>query len=106
MSLFTGKEDRAVETAPAMMLSQEEMFVGGDRQIIPVSSNPFTWQNMTGKLCLAVISGGVVNTISISRDGTNFDALGLLSGCYVIGLNDRVRITYTLTPPTFTLYPL
>ncbi len=89
--------------------TQQQIYVD-DPPIAPfqltISSNPFTWQNTTGRLCLVVINGGVVNAISYSRNNVQFDVLGILAGCNVVGLLDRLRIAYTVTPPTAWVYPL
>lgn len=68
------------------------------------TASPFTWQNVTGRSLMLVITGGVVTTISISRDGTVFIPVGILTGMFQMSSNDYIRIVY-VTAPTLTAIP-
>lgn len=71
---------------------------------ITVGASPFTYQNTSNIHVDVLISGGTVTTISISRDGVNFFAVGLLAGQYRLSPGDSVRVVYVLAP-TMTLIP-
>lgn len=95
-----------METAIMGAPAQSQVMTGGAAFTVPVVGNPFTYTNDTGVLLLAIINGGVVNIVSSSRDGVTFDVLGLLNGVTILSPGDKLRITYTITPPTLKMYPL
>lgn len=65
--------------------------------------SPYTYQNTTAGGQMLLITGGVVTTISYSRDGTNFTLIGLLAGQVTVLKGDYVRIVY-VTVPTITVF--
>lgn len=96
-----------METMIAYMptVTASDVMTGGPRQTPIVGASPWTWLNDLNKPATVVVSGGTVTSIHISRDGSVFDLVGLLAGIFLIGANDRLRITYAVAP-TVSVYPL
>lgn len=65
---------------------------------ITPSGSPYTYQNLLATDIDVTVSGGTVTAIDFSRDGTTFILCGLLAGMYRLSPNDRLRVTYAVTP--------
>lgn len=71
---------------------------------ITVPASGTAWQNTTGRDVNAVITGGTVSAVAISRDGSTYDS-GLPTSSQVYVANGEfLRITYTGVP-TVRIYP-
>jgi hypothetical protein len=51
-----------------------------------------------------IVNGGTVSAIAFSRNGTTFYTTGQTSGMFTLNAQDRLRVTYTVTP-TMTFVP-
>jgi hypothetical protein len=54
----------------------------------------------------AIVSGGTVSAIALSRDGTNYFTTGLTAGVFPMSSADKLKITYTVVPTTLQFMPL
>lgn len=54
----------------------------------------------------AIVSGGTVTVIALSRDGTTFYTTGLIAGVFPLSSGDKLRITYTVVPTVLQFMPL
>jgi len=77
----------------------------GPRATISVGSSPCSIQNSTNTRVFVLVSGGTVTTIEFSRDGTLFDAVGLLGGQFHLNPGDWLRVTH-IVAPTVVYYPM
>jgi len=81
--------------------------VGGSNKsaisTISVGSSPFVYQQTTYNLASVIVSGGVVTSIEISRDNTNWYNVGLTSGQFTLNKNDYIKITYTTAPNMYLM---
>lgn len=68
-----------------------------------VGASPFSY--VSPRRQLAVVSGGTVSTVELSRDGSTFFNVGLTSGAFVLGTGDTLRLTYTVAPTAFVTFP-
>lgn len=66
--------------------------------------SPWTYQNVSGFTCSALIVGGTLTGVEYSRDNATFYALGA-TRAVALGLNDYLRITHA-GAPTLVLFPL
>jgi hypothetical protein len=64
-----------------------------------VGASPYTYQNTTGIQSVVSITGGTVSQVAISRDNSTFyQTAGATNTHVVLGVNDYVKITYTVAP--------
>lgn len=75
--------------------------VGAPIAIVPGVS-PFSYVATIGGS--AVVSGGTVSKIEVSRDGVTFFVTGQTSGMFPVSMGDTVRVTYSGVP-TMTFLP-
>lgn len=73
---------------------------------IPVGGSPFTYQNTASHPGMVIVSGGIVTTISKSRDGVNYFLIGLLAGEFYLSVGDFLRVVYATPPTNMTFMPL
>ncbi len=69
-----------------------------------VGASPFTYQNTADYDVDVIVVGGTVSSVTFSRDGTTYYALGILQVPILLSPGDRLQITYTVAP-TLTLIP-
>lgn len=69
---------------------------------VTVGASPFTYTALVGGS--VIVQGGTVSQLAISRDGTTFYVTGLTAGVIPLSQNDKLKITYTVTP-TVTFLP-
>lgn len=69
---------------------------------IVVGASPYVYS--AGVKGSVIVSGGTVSDISFSRDGTTFYTTGEITGMFTLNAQDRLRVTYTVTP-TMTFVP-
>ena len=69
---------------------------------VTVTASPFSYKALN-KGAVAV-SGGTVQSIQLTRDGTAFYNVGLVDGIIAMSTNDSVVVTYT-TAPVMTFFP-
>lgn len=65
---------------------------------VSVGASPFTFVNPESVRVVVCISGGTVTTISMSPDGINFMALGLLGGQFILNPGHSLQVVYILAP--------
>lgn len=68
-----------------------------------VGASPWTYTNATGFRVFAVVAGGTISDVSVSRDNATFYSLGTSRGA-VLGTLDYLKVTYTVAP-TVALLP-
>lgn len=79
---------------------------GTTRGTATVTASPFTLQNLNQGAITAVVTGGVVTLIELSRDGSTFDTIATSSPISIyLAIGDRIRITYSVAP-TVAMYPV
>lgn len=54
----------------------------------------------------AIVSGGTVSAIALSRDGTTFYTTGQTAGVFPMSFGDKLKVTFTVTPTTLVFMPL
>ncbi len=54
----------------------------------------------------AIVSGGTVSAIELSRDGTTFYTTGQTAGVFQLSAQDMLRVTYSVVPTTLVFVPL
>jgi hypothetical protein len=54
----------------------------------------------------AIVSGGTVSAVELSRDGTTYYDTGQTAGVFPMSAADSIRITYTGTPTVLAYMPL
>jgi len=69
---------------------------------VTVGASPFTYK--ASKKGAVAVSGGVVQSIQLTRDGIAFYNVGLLDGIVALSTNDSVLVTFT-TAPIMTFFP-
>lgn len=72
-------------------------------QAITVGASPYSYQAPSSGSVF--ISGGTVNAVAFSRDGTTFIGAGVTAGIVPVRKKDIVRVTYTVAP-TMTFVPM
>jgi len=71
----------------------------GEVSNVVATGSPFVIQNNQILSNQAiVISGGTVTLIQISRNGSDYFTVGLLSGQYILSPGDYLKITYAIAP--------
>lgn len=73
---------------------------GYDRFTITVPASTVAWQNTTGRPISVTVVGGTVSDIAISRDGTTYDALGVLRQ-FTLQPGEYFKPTYSSAPTAF-----
>lgn len=72
--------------------------------------NPFTGASPLTYTAIArgqaIVSGGTVSAIELSRDGETFYSTGLTAGLFPMSAQDQLRVTYTVVPTTLVFVPL
>lgn len=77
---------------------------GGPAAAVTVGPSPF--QYTPAVMVYAVVTGGTVSDLSMSRDGgTTFIELGITAGQVTLEAQDILQITWSGTPPTLTAVP-
>jgi hypothetical protein len=71
-----------------------------------VTASPYTYQNTTSKTQQVVVNGGTVSQVAVSRDNTTFDDTGQVKGLFLLGPGDWLKVTYSVAPTTFAVYPM
>jgi hypothetical protein len=64
---------------------------------VPVGTGTFTYTNTSGNMVYAFITGGVVSSVNISRNGVD-NPIANLFGQYVLAPGDGIRIASTTAP--------
>lgn len=77
--------------------------VGQAAQAITIGASPFTYTATSPGF--VIIVGGTISSITFSRDGINFFALGVTPGPFPVMKNDKLVVTYTVAPTSMTLFP-
>ena len=72
---------------------------GGETSNVVATGSPFVIQNNQILSNQAiVINGGTVTIIEISRNGSDYFTVGLISGQFILSPGDYLRITYAIAP--------
>lgn len=71
---------------------------------ITVGASPFVYQNTTPNPVNVSVQSGTVSAVAFSRDGVSFYNHSSTSGVFTLQPNERVRVTYSVTP-TMTSIP-
>ena len=80
--------------------------LGGTRTAVALGASPATYQNTGLKRETFILSGGTVQSLEFSRDGTTFDLTGATFGAFTLAPLDRIRVTYTVIPTVVSAYQL
>ena len=75
------------------------------RQAPAVGASPFAYQNTTNRPQLVVMKGGTVSLVEYSNDNTTYDDTGQSKGQFVVLPGNWLRITYSVAPTLFAVYP-
>lgn len=75
-------------------------------QPLVLGASPFVYQNtlLPNHDIHAIVKGGTVNLVEVSRDGVTYYDVGVIAGMIFLSWNDFMRITYAVVP-TVTLIP-
>jgi len=76
----------------------------GVAQAITVGASPFLYTAPASLSGNAIVSGGTVSDISISRDGATFFTTGSSSGMFPLSASDQLKVTWSVKP-TMTFLP-
>ena len=104
LAILVGDEDVAQADASALVFSTDpELPTSGMPGVVTPGASPYTYTAPTrGSIYLA---GGTVSLIEVSRDGATFYPTGQTAGVFQLILGDQLRVTYTVVPTTFVLFP-
>jgi hypothetical protein len=72
--------------------------------VIPGAS-PYVYKNTQYQNCSVFISGGTVSAIAISRDGVTYYVTGQIAGMFNMSENDYLKVTYSVVPTVFSVFP-
>lgn len=75
---------------------------GWERAAITVPASGSSWQNTTGGPVTVLVVGGTVTNVAISRDGVQYDSLGVTRQV-VLCNGEFIRPTYSSVPTMFYL---
>lgn len=77
----------------------------GPRNVVVLGASPCSLVNASNTRMMVLLAVGTVSSVEFSRDGINFDNVGLVAGDFILNTQDSLRITYTLAP-TVVSYPI
>lgn len=69
---------------------------------VVAGTSPFNYVAPTGGT--AIVQGGTVSVIKISRDGVTFFTTGVTAGVFPVSQGDTLQVTYSVVP-TITFLP-
>lgn len=75
--------------------------VGVPQSVVPGAS-PFSYVASVGGS--AIVNGGTVSKVEVSRDGVTFFVTGQTAGMFPLSMGDTLRVTYSGVP-TATFLP-
>ena len=71
-----------------------------------ITASPYVYKNTDSKPQLVVVGGGTVSAIAYGRDNSVFDTIGAVTGGqFLVAPGDYLRVTYTVAPTVFSIYP-
>ena len=72
-----------------------------------VTASPYTYKNTDSRPQLVTVGGGTVSAIARSRDNSVFDTIGAVTGGdFILAPGDYLKVTYTVAPTIFSIYPM
>lgn len=72
---------------------------------VAVGASPFTWQNTNPFPVVALIFGGLLSAVQLSRDGTVFQNASTGTSLIPMNMGDSLKISYTLLPSAMWVIP-
>jgi len=72
---------------------------------VTVGPSPFSWQNTSPFPVVALIAGGLLTAVQLSRDGVTFQNASAGTSLIPMNPGDWVRISYTLIPSSMVVVP-
>lgn len=75
----------------------------GTRVVQTLSGSPFSVANNGRSPMTALVRGGTVSAVALSRLGGAFDDVGVVAGAFVLFPGGTLRVTYSVAPTVTTL---